>query len=131
MEQQKSPVDVAASIPDKENPYADFITIVAHKSILDPLQKLGDAQKHARGHLYDFGLMRCATGTYLNLYFSGDEKVLNPFTLDKNAVPDTVSIPYAVAMLLLRNFCVMAKSPVFADGEEIYACIQSLTVQDQ
>jgi len=120
MEQKENPVDAGTSEPDKENPYADLIILMAHKSILEPLKAIQEAATHARGHLYDAGMMRSGTGTYLNLYFSGRDDVFNPFSLDKNAVPDTVSIPYSVMMMLLKNICVIAKSPLHMEcGEEI------------
>lgn len=120
MEQTKNPGDVGASLPDKENLYADLIMLMANKSILEPLTAIKAAAEHARGHLYDYGMMRCATGTYLNLYFSGRDDIVNPFSLDKNAVPDTVSIPYAVALQLLENICAISKNTLFAEcGSEI------------
>lgn len=120
MEQKENPVDAGTSVPDKENPYADLIIIMANKSILEPLKAIQESATHARGHLYDAGMMRCATGTYLNLYFSGRDDVVNPFSVDKNAVPDTVSIPYNVMMAMLANICVISKTQLYAEfGKEI------------
>jgi hypothetical protein len=120
MEQKESPANVAASVPDKENPYADLIIFMAHKSILEPMMAIQKAATHATGHLFDVGMMRSASGTYLNLYFSGRDDVVNPFSVDKNAVPDTVSIPFAVVLKLLENICVISKNPLYAEcGEEL------------
>lgn len=131
MEQKENPVDVGASIPDKENPYADLIIIMAHKSILEPLKAIQEAATHARGRLYDVGMMRCATGTYLNLYFSGRDDVVNPFSMDKNAVPDTVSIPHGVVMQLMANICAVAKSQLYAEcGEEIERYFKNNSSED-
>lgn len=110
MEQTKGPGDVGASLPDKEKPCNDLITIITPKSILNPLLTLGAALEHVRENLFDVGLMRCATGTYLNFYFSGDKDIVNPFSIDKKAVPDTASIPYAVLIDLMREICVLARS---------------------
>ena len=110
MEQKKGPDDVAASVPDKENLCNDLITIIVPKSILTPLLTLGTALEHVHGNLFDVGLMRCATGTYLNFYFSGDIEIANPFSIDIKAIPDTASIPYAVLIDLMREMCVLARS---------------------
>lgn len=119
MEQTKNPVDAGTSVPDKENPYDDLIIIMAHKSILEPLKAIQDAAAHARGHLYDVGMMRCGTGTYLNLYFSGRDDVVNPFSVDRNAVPDTVSIPHGVLIKLMESFCEVSVDPLYVElGED-------------
>ena len=112
MEQKKGPGDVGASLPDKESPCKDLITIITQKSILDPLLSLGTALEHVQGNLFDVGLMRCATGTYLNFYFSGDKDIANPFSIDKKSIPDTASIPYAVLIDLMREMCVLARSAI-------------------
>jgi hypothetical protein len=109
MKQTKSPGDIGASLPDKEKPYDDFITIRAPLSIFGPIAALGAALHDAKGNLYDYGMMRNATGTYLNMYFSGDDEVADPFILDKNAAPDTVSIPHPVMLELMRLLCLIAQ----------------------
>ncbi len=126
MEQKENPANVAASEPDKENPYADLITIVAHKSILEPLKALGGAVGNVNGNLYDFGMMRCATGTYLSMYFSGDDNVVNPFATNRNAVPQTASLPYTVVLELLRNICMIQRVPMFAEVTHDFLAYQKM-----
>ncbi len=122
MEQTKNPGDVGAPAPEQVKPFQYLITVPTTESIASALDSISSNILNARGLLYDVCMMRCATGTYLNLYFSGQNGVVNPFALNKDAIPDVVSIPHGV-MLDLMRFIIMASvvraariEPAFQDG---------------
>lgn len=69
MEQKENPVDAGTSVPDKENPYADLITFVTGKSILDPLIVLNGKIENVQGDVVEFGMVQNIDGVSMILYF--------------------------------------------------------------
>ena len=97
MEQKENPVDAGTSVPDKENPYADLITLLFDSSILAPLSLVGDQLPDDAIEVYDFGMMRNAEGCFLSIYLktTTDLKYVN--------------IPYKSALVLMSCICGAAR----------------------
>ncbi len=108
MEQTKKPGDAVTSEPAAGIIYNDLITIRADKSTMDALIILREKLSTVHGELFDAGMMCCETGTYLSLLFSGEDGVANPFDFNKQAIPETVNLPFPVALDLMRLLCDIA-----------------------
>lgn len=97
MEQTKNPVDVGASIPDKEKPYADLITLLFDSSILAPLSIISDQLTDDVVEFSEWGMTRNEHGVFLTFLL---------------VIPDgfkTVYIPANSALVLMSCICGAAR----------------------